>query len=124
MRPSCFETRRPRRCYNRCYDEVVGINIAHRHDLDQRVERLAGRLGLRGRGRKTAVIEQAPGALEEQVDKAIPDRAYIEASLERLAQAGDRFRERERLRGRAADQERPLSQVWQEELYDDRGMPK
>ena len=102
----------------------MAINIAHRHDLDERVERLAGRLGLRGRGRKTAVIERALGALEEQVDKAKPDRTCIEASLERLAQAGDRYLERERTRGRPAGHEPPLSQVWQEELYDEYGLPE
>ena len=102
----------------------MAINIAHRPDLDERVERLAARLDMKGRGRKTAIIEQALRALEEQVDRARPDRACIEASLERLAQAGDRYRERERTRGRRTDHERPLSQVWQEELYDDHGLPK
>lgn len=102
----------------------MAINIAHRPDLDERVERLAARLDMRGRGRKTAIIDQALRALEEQVDNARPDRAYIEASLERLAQAGDRYRERERTRGRRTDHERPLSQVWEEELYDDHGLPK
>ena len=102
----------------------MAINIAHRPDLDERVERLAARLDMRGHGRKTAVIERALGVLEEQVEKARPDRAYIEASLERLAQAGDRCRERERMRGRRTDHERPLSQVWQEELYDDHGLPR
>ncbi len=102
----------------------MALNIAHRQDLDELVERLAARLGLRGRGRKIAVIQRALRALEEQVDKARPDRACIEASLDRLAQAGDRYRERERPRGRRADHERPFSQVWQEELYDDHGLPK
>lgn len=102
----------------------MAINIAHRPDLDERVERLAARLDMRGRGRKTAVIDQALRALEEQVDKARPDRVYIEASLERLAQAGDRYRERERTRGRRTDLESPSSHVWQEELYDDHGLPK
>ena len=102
----------------------MAINIAHRPDLDERVERLAARLDMRGHGHKTAIIERALGALEEQVERARPDRAYIEASLERLAQAGDRYRERERMRGRRTDHERPLSQVWQEELYDDHRLPR
>jgi hypothetical protein len=100
----------------------MAINIAHRHDLDERVERLAARLDLHGHGRKTAVIERALRALEEQVEQTRPSRDYIAASLERLAQAGDRYRER--MRGRSTDHERPLSQVWQEELYDDHGLPK
>ena len=71
-----------------------GAAGTHRHDLDERVERLAARLDLHGRGRKTAVIERALSALEEQTDGTRPDRAYVEAALERLARAGDRFRER------------------------------
>ena len=102
----------------------MAINIAHRHDLDERVERLAARLDLHGRGRKTAVIERALSALEEQTDRTRPDRAYVEAALERLATAGDRFREREARWGRDADDGRPSSQVWQDELYDEHGLPK
>ena len=102
----------------------MAINITHRRDLDARVERLAARLDLRGRGRKTAVIERALRALEEQVERTRPDRAYVEAALERLARAGDRFNERERTRGRSAGDERLLSQVWQDELYDEHGLPK
>ena len=101
----------------------MAINIAHRPDLDARVERLAGRLDLRGRGRKTAVIERALRALEEQTERSRSDRADIEAALERLAKAGDRFREREGRFGRSPAVDRPLSQVWQDELYDERGLP-
>ena len=102
----------------------MAIKIAHRRDLDARVERLAARLDLRGRGRQTAVIERALGALEEQTERNRSDRVDIEAALERLAEAGDRFREREGVRGRSPTVDRPLSQVWQDELYDERGLPK
>lgn len=102
----------------------MAINIAHRRDLDAWVERLAARLDLRGRGRKTAVIERALRALEEQTERSRPRRADIEAALERLAEAGDRFREREGRSGRSAAVDRPLSQVWQDELYDERGLPR
>ena len=102
----------------------MAINIVHRRDLDERVERLAARLDLRGRGRKTAVIEQALSALEQQVKHTRPGRDRIEASLERLARAGDRYRERERPQGQQARDARPASQVWQEELYDDHGLPR
>ena len=101
----------------------MAINIAHRRDLDARVERLAARLDLRGRGRKTAVIERALRALEEQTERNRPDRVDIEAALERLAEAGDRFREREG-GGLSPAVDRPLSQVWQDELYDGGGLPK
>ena len=100
----------------------MAINIAHRRDLDARVERLAGRLSLHGRGRKTAVIERALDALEEQVERSRPDRAAILASLERYAAAGARLRER------PADPEtadrRPLSLLLQDALYDEHGLPR
>ena len=101
----------------------MAINIAHRRDLDARVERLAARLDLRGRGRKTAVIERALRALEEQTERSRSSRADIEAALERLAEAGDRFRERGGTGGRSPAVDRPSSQVWQDELYDERGLP-
>ena len=107
-----------------CYDRTMAINIAHRRDLDERVERLAARLALRGRGRKTAIIERALRALEEQVDRSRPDREHIEAALERLAQAGDRHDERERMRGGDTGGDRPASESWQDELYDDHGLPR
>ena len=81
-------------------------------------------LDLRGRGRKTAVIERALRALEEQTERSRTDRADIEAALERLAEAGDRFREREGRFGRSPAVDRPLSQGWQDELYGERGLPK
>ena len=37
----------------------MAMNITHRPDLDDQVERLAAQLGLSGHGRKTAVIEKA-----------------------------------------------------------------
>ena len=43
----------------------MAINLVHHKDLDDRVERLAARLGLRRRDRKTAVIERALSVLEE-----------------------------------------------------------
>lgn len=100
----------------------MAISIAHWRNLDERVERLAAQLDLRGR--KTAVIKQALSALRQQVKHTRPGRDRIEASLERLARAGDRYRERERTQGQQARDARPASQVWQEELYDDRGLPR
>ena len=101
----------------------MAINIAHRRDVDARVEKSAARLDLRGRERKTVVVERALRATGEQTERARPDRAGVEAALERLAEAGDRFRERER-RGRSAAPDRALSQVWQDELYDELGLPE
>lgn len=100
----------------------MAINVAHRPDLDERVERLAARLDLSGHGRKTAVIERALRALEEQVERARPDRNTIVASLDRLAEAGDRYRQRAGMP--ATRDPESLSRVWQDEPYDDNGLPK
>ena len=100
----------------------MAINIAHRHDLDERVERLAVRLGLRGHGRKTAVIERALGALENEAGQGEADRAAVRASLARYAKAGPSLRER--LAHLDPGDGRPLSQALQEDLYDDRGLPR
>ena len=101
----------------------MAINLVHRKDLDDRVERLAACLGLRGRGRKTAVIERALSVLEERVAHSYPDRATIEAALDRYLQAGARLRER--VETRSADRpQAPLSLALQEALYDNHGLPR
>ena len=102
----------------------MAINIAHRRDPDARVEevgsaaRSAG-AGGQDRGRRAGVGRE----LDEQAERARPNRAGVEAALERLAEAGDRFREREG-RGRFAAAGRALSQVWQDEFYDEHGLPE
>ena len=96
----------------------MAINLAHRSDLDSRVERLADRLGLKGRGRKTATIERALTLLEKHVTQNRPDRAAIAAALDRYIAEGPRLRER------LADGSGggpPLS--LQQAFYDERGFP-
>ena len=66
----------------------MAINLAHRPDLDRRVEQLADHLGLKGRGRKTAIIERALTLLEKHVVHDRPDRAVIEAALDRYIAKG------------------------------------
>lgn len=100
----------------------MAINIAHRHDLDERVERLAVRLGLRGRGRKTAVIERALGALENEAGTGEANRVAVRASLARYAESAPRLRER--LGHLDRGDGRPLSEVLQDDLYDERGLPR
>ena len=118
--------------YGECYDHAgsrseedgsVAINLVHRPDLDARVERLASRLGLKGRGRKTAVIERALTALEERERVVQLDPAAIAASLQRYIDNGTRlsaglFEESMRCRGQ------PLSALLQQSLYDERGIPR
>ena len=97
------------------------INLAHRPDLDSRVEKLAGRLGLTGRGRKTATIERALALLEQRVAHDRPDRTAIETSLDRYIINGSNLRERLAPR---SDNGLPLSLSLQQALYDERGLPE
>ena len=101
----------------------MAINLTHRPDLEDRIERLADRLGLKGRGHKTATIERALAELEERLASERPDRAAIEASIDRYIEAGARLRER--LPGRDLPDSAPsLSLSLQEALYDERGLPE
>ena len=101
-------------------EPTLPINPAHRPDLDGRVERLADRLGLKGRGRKTATIERALALLEEHVARDRPDRAAIEAALDRYIAEGARLRERLASQSGGGS---PLSLTLQQALYDERGLP-
>ena len=101
----------------------MAINLTHRPDLDNRVEQLADRLELKGRGRKTAIIERALTALEERLASDRPDRVAIEASIDRYIEVGARLRER--LSGRnVPDSALSLSLSLQQALHDERGLPE
>ena len=99
----------------------MAINLAHRPDLDNRVEALAKHLGLKGRGRKTAIIERALAALEERVAHDRPDRTAVKARFDRYI-AGCPA-----LRARLADQDvvhLSLSLSLPLGLYDAHGFPE
>ena len=98
----------------------MAINLAHRQDLDSRVEKLAGRLGLKGRGRKTATIERALTLLEERVAHDRLNQTAIEASLDRYIINGSNLRER---LTPLSNDGLPLSLSLQQALYDERGLP-
>ena len=100
----------------------MAFNLAHRPDLDSRVEKLADRLGLTGRGRKTATIEQAITLLEERAAHDRPNQAAIETSLDRYIINGSNLRERLALP--RSDDGPPLSLSLQQALYDERGLPE
>jgi len=101
----------------------VAINLVHRPDLDARVEKLASCLGLKGRGRKTAVIERALTALEEQERTAQLDPMAIAASIERYIENGARLSTR-LIEDGVPNQGQPLSALLQQSLYDERGLPR
>ena len=97
----------------------MAFNLAHRPDLDSRVEKLADRLGLTGRGRKTATIERAITLLEERAAHDRSDQAAIETSLDRYIVNGSNLRER-LVPGSDDGPSLSLQQV----LYDERGLPE
>lgn len=99
----------------------MAINLTHRPDLDARVERLASRLGINGRGRKTAVIEKALSALEDQIPRMSPEE--IRVSLEKFGRNADQIAA-ELANDPELDHTKPLSQALQDVLYDEHGLPK
>ena len=99
----------------------MAINLTHRPDLDARVERLASRLGINGRGRKTAVIEKALSALEDQTPRMSPEE--IRESLEKFGRNADQIAA-ELANDPELDHTKPLSQALQDVLYDEHGLPK
>ena len=101
--------------------QPTAFNLAYRSDLDSRVEKLACRLGLTGRGRKTATIERALALLEERAAHDRPGRTAIETSLDRYLISGSSLRERLVPRG---DDGPPLPLSLQQALHDERGLPE
>lgn len=99
----------------------MAINLTHRPDLEQRIERLASRFGMNGRGRKTAVIERALTALEQQTPRMRPEE--IEESLEQFGRNADLIAA-ELANDPELDHTKPLSQALQDVLYDEHGLPK
>ena len=99
----------------------MAINLTHRPDLDARVEKLASRLGINGRGRKTAVIEKALSALEGQVPRMSPGEIW--ESLEKFGRNADLVAA-ELANDPDLDHTKPLSQALQDVLYDEHGLPK
>lgn len=100
----------------------MAINLAHRPDLESRVEQLADRFGLRGRGRKTAVIERALAALEESAAQDDQEQLTIKESIDRYINAGVQLRAD--LAKDLPSESAPLSESLQQALYDERGLPK
>ena len=99
----------------------MAINLTHRPDLDSRVEKLASRLGLHGRGRKTAVIERALSALEAQAPRMSSED--ILKALDKYGGHADLIAA-ELANDPELDHSKPLSQALQDVLYDEHGLPK
>lgn len=100
----------------------MAIIITNRPDLERRVEQLAGRFGLRGRGRKTAVIERALAALEEGAAQDDQEQLTIKESIDRYITAGVQLRAD--LAKDLPSESAPLSASLQQALYGERGLPE
>ena len=102
----------------------MAINIAHRPDLDERVEYLAKVIHGGCRGSKVRVIESAIEALEEKkgVRKCSPEE--IRAAFRKISERGPELRAAMLAADPTLDPNRPLSETLFEQLYDERGLPK
>lgn len=99
----------------------MAINLTHRPDLENRIERLASRLGMNGRGHKTAVIERALSALEAQAPRMSP--GAIRAALKKYEGSGALIAA-ELANDPELDHSKPRSQALQDVLYDETGLPR
>lgn len=102
----------------------MAINIAHRPDLDERVEYLAQVLHGGVRGSKVKVIESAIEALEEKRGVRKCSSAEIRRALDRFLRNGARLRDEALAAHPDLDPNEPLSKSLQDMLYDEKGLPK
>ena len=75
-----------------------------------------------GRTLLRKVSSRLQGAPENRPERGSPGREAMRASLDGYLANGAKLRRR--LRGKVAGRTAPLSQALQEELYDERGLPK
>lgn len=101
----------------------MAINIAHRPDLDERVEYLAKVIHGGCRGSKVKVIESAIEALEEKRGVRKCSREEIRAALTKLIERGPALRAALLAADPTLDPDRPLDDL-NARLYDERGLPK
>ena len=92
-------------------------------ETEARIADLAKRLGFAGRNATDQVLKMALDALDAKTPparrKMTPEE--MEAEYRFLSAAGRRWREEH---PDEYDEKNPPSKVWQEELYDERGLPK
>ena len=101
----------------------MAINIAHRPDLDERVEYLARTMYGGVRGSKVKVIEKAIDALEEKRGSRKCSPEEIRKALNKFLENGPRLRAALLESDPTLDPDRPLDDL-NDRLYDERGLPK
>lgn len=90
-------------------------------DLEARIDELAKRLHYHGPNAREQILNRALKALEDSLPAPRP-RSSDEESVAFWAGVRERGR---RLREKYPyDDDNPPSKVWQEELYDENGLPK
>ena len=90
-------------------------------DLETRIANLAERLHYHGPNAREQVLHRALQALEDSLPPPRPrsseeeSKAFWEGVLERGRQLREKY---------PYDDDNPPSKVWQDELYDENGLPK
>ena len=92
-------------------------------ETEARIADLAKRLGFAGQNATDQVLKMALDALDAKTPPARRKMTAeeMEAEYRFLSAAGRRWREEH---PDEYDEKNPPSKVWQEELYDERGLPK
>ena len=90
-------------------------------DLETRIADLAKRLHYYGPNAREQILHRALKSLEDSLPPPRPERSAEEraASWDAIRERGRRLREKY-----PYDDDNPPSKVWQEELYDENGLPK
>ena len=90
-------------------------------DLETRIANLAKRLHYHGPNAREQVLHRALQALEDSLPPPLPrsseeaSKTFWEGVLERGRQLREKY---------PYDDDNPPSKVWQDELYDENGLPK
>ncbi|MCE2499569.1 MAG: hypothetical protein J4G13_01745 [Dehalococcoidia bacterium] len=89
-------------------------------EMEARLAALARRLGIVGADAPERALNMAVDVLEAQSPpRRKPSPTEIAAEMEPIVSAARHWRE-----AHPFDDDNPPSKVWQEELYDERGLPK
>ncbi len=89
-------------------------------EMETRLANLAHRMGFTGPSGPERALKVAVEELEAKLPRSgKPSPAEIAAEMMPMVAAARRWRA-----GHPFDDDNPPSKVWQEELYDDRGLPK
>ena len=96
------------------------MDITLTPEMETRLANLAYQMGFTGSDGAERALKAAVDALEAKLPQSSkPSPEEIAAEMTPIVAAARRWRA-----GHPFDDDNPPSKVWQEELYDDRGLPK